>query len=488
MRIKHKHIFNFVFCACIFGLFTLAKRTELKYASIYTDSHNEEWKIPGNDTINYAAEWFIDIVPRWNYKFSYLSPNFDMSDENYQQSNMIYLFFGLFLVILFILLFSIVLIMKYVCNCCGGKLIPRGGYSTFQIDGTRGSILFFSFILEFMLIYGYFLTTDMDNAMGTLNDRFEEYSSELPNKVKTLISGLPQELATFYDKEIFEKDLQYSLRAAQMGNQESLSLFKTYESIRMVLIIVGLVAATVACSVGIAAGAVHRSWPIIVMVVLSMVGGSVLLFSFTYHFAFAKSMREFCTDSGTYIDSRNQQFLPQRLQFFIPCISSPLYSFLSDHYYINALLETTQFSKELDYLKESNAEINFYTPTFNNVSAKSYSDIVTTTNNNTLKKVYDDAVNISTIALIIDESRTCRWTKDRLKDEQFLMCSFTMDAVERLILTQAVAGVIMFIITGFAIRAIKIFKYAETLHKNNSNRDGQSGFVGRPARNKRLPE
>ena len=196
-------------------------------------------------------------------------------------------------------------------------------------------------------------------------------------------------------------------------------------------------------------------------------------------------MREFCTDSGTYVDSRNEQFLPQRLQYFLPCISSPLYSFLSDHYYISAILDTSEFSVELDKWKENHNDVIVYTPTFNNVSSENYSNIVASSNDDKFKKIYNHAVNVSKLALIVDESRTCRWTKEKLRNEQFLMCSFTMDAVERLYLTQAIAGLIMIIIIFCAIGEIKKLKFAETLHMSSSQQDKQGGYIGRPARSKR---
>ena len=481
MRRKIFDLFTFLFSCSLIALLYVSRVAKLKLGSIYTDTHGEEWNVPGNGTLNFVVEWVMDMIPRGDFTFHYVSPIFDMRNEQYNESHLIYLFFGVALAVLFILICSIILIAQYCCGCCGGKLLPRAGYSTFQIDSTRGSILVLSFILEFMLIYGYFSTTDMDNAMGTLSDRFEEYSTELSTQFDTLISSLPDSLSSYYDKESFKNDLEYTVRSTKADTDQSLSLFNSYERWRMLLIIVGLIAATVACSVGIAAGAVHRSWPIVVMVILSIIGGAILLFSFCYHFTFAKILREFCTDSGTYVDERNDQFLPQRLQYFLPCLNSPLYSYISDHYFINAILETQNFANSI-------TDPNIYKPTFNNVSSTYYSDYVASISDQatkeSLQKQLTTATNISELALVIDQSQTCRWTKTKLRDEQFLMCSFTMDAVEMLTLTQAVAALLMVIITYIAIGAIKKFKWAATVNNKGLNQNN-GGFAGRPPTNKR---
>jgi hypothetical protein len=481
MRISKKSLFVSTFA--IIGIIGLLWYRGTPFANVFIDSHDKEWRDPNNNTFNFIAEWLIDKIPRVTLSFKKIDTTFDIDNEEYLQSSLLYILFGLFIAIVFAVTSILILVLVHYFGFCGGRTIPRVGYSTFQIDATRGTILVFSFILEGMLIYGYFANSDLDLAMRTLLDRFGQYSDVVQDSFDIIINSLPDNMSSYYNKELFVKDLQYSKRTAKMQNEKTMGLFSSFESYRMVLIILGLIAATIACSVGIAAGAVHRSWPIMVMVIFSIVGAFILVFSFSLHFAGSKILREFCTDTGSYFDERNERFLPQRLQFFIQCVNSPLYSFISDYYIINAMLKTQDFAS---LLPASESKI----PTYNNISDVYYQQLVKSEANPAkranMQQKLNAAVNFSNSTQVVDRSMTCRWSREMYRNEQYLMCVYTADAIEMLMLSQGIAAFLMIIITFIAMSAIKKFKWAASVNMK-STFELNNGFAGRPARPKRKP-
>jgi len=470
--------------ALVIGIVCVCLRLyESTFFSIYTDSAGRQWRVPNNNTFNSFAEMVIDWIPRLNYSLRNVDITFDMDNDQYMESNMLYIWICVGSGGIFMSICILFFIGRYCCNCCGGKAIPRGGYTEFQINSTRGFIIMLSFILEGVLLYGYFANSDLDLALGVLSETFKNSTPVLKSQFTELLSYLPDSSSGYYNKSVFIRDLNYSIRASSQQGEVASNLVESFEGYRMLLILLGLILATISCSVGIAAGSVRKGTAIVVMVVLSGFSGTLLFFSFGIHFTGSKLMREFCREMVPYLEADNDLFIPMKLQYFIPCINSPLYPYLSNHFFVNAVLETQNLTNMI--IANGPASLQTRLPSLLNVTNSTYlteiSTISDTTIRNALINQLNKAIAVAKPAQIIDQSQTCRWSKNKLREQEFLMCSYTRDSLDMLMCSQGIGAVLLVCITFSAIPAIKMFEWAGNAGIVQNNQ----GFAGRAAKPKR---
>lgn len=452
---------------------------------MYTDQHGDEWKIPTQNFLNTAIEWIIDLIPRSSYKFQQLDLTFDMDNEEYLQSQYLYIFFAIGLGALVVMVCIIFFCARYICKCCGGTQIKRGGYTEAEVNSERGTLIVFSFLIEACLIYGIFSNNDVSNAVDTLIENFKNITSQYPSQFESVFESLPKVSSSFsnyYNYDMFQKDLQFTISFTTRTQNSNFQTINFWETIRYIIVILNIITTTLACALGIAAGSVRRSGPVIGMIILSGLSGLLLFISFGWHFAGTKTLLEYCREAGDQISS-SDEFLPNRFQYFVPCVSSPLYSYITDYYFITAITETEKVRDRLK--KVTNTTIAESLPLFTNLTDSFYDEalsFVPESERDAAKEELKEARAIAVPASILEQSHTCRWTKERLQGEDFLLCKYTLDALEMLTLCQLIAAIIMVFAMTSAMGAVKVFQWAGTAGISGANK---GGFIGMDAKPKR---
>jgi hypothetical protein len=386
--------------------------------------------------------------------------------------------FGFLGVIIAVTIFSI-LIGRYCCNCCGGKDVRRKGYPENQINFFRYAIIIISFILEGILIYGYFANTDLHASLSTLTDSFENVSNQILEQMdKITIPAEPiPEIPSNINNSLFIEDFKFSTRYAAGQAQNMKSFLDKFEAWRMIIIVTNLIAATFGCSLGIAAGSVRKGTPVLVMVILFAIADCLFFISFGIHFAGSKIFFEFCEEIEEYTNEEYDDMIPMRLQYFIPCVNSPVFPFVKDYFYFTALSDVHKFNEKLESLGETQADA-----TWKNISE--YENIVNKKKNTELTAKYNSALNSTNQMIIIEQSVTCRWSREQLKQDKWLLCIYAKDNLNMIMITQLVGSIVLFILTILGIPAIKRFKFAGNANLGGVL-DGNKVFMGKRAKAKR---
>lgn len=464
--------------------------------AVYTDRHGT-WRIPTNGWITNLTNKAIQTIPRVSSsKFSFVSPQFDLDNSEYIDSTVMYILLTGAVGVLFLLIVIIVFVAKYACKCCGGTRIPRAGYKQSSINVLRVFIIIFSFLLEGVLIYGYFANTDLHTSLSNLVTSFGEIYDQLTNLFNVIIDEVKKyegDSVFQVTKESFLVDLNFSVKFAGRQVKQLASAYSTFESLRMALIIINLIAATIACSVGIAAGSVSKGTPVIVMIIMLSVSGALFFFSFGAHFSGSKMIFEFCQDVSSILDNPNDHdIMPLRLQFFVPCISSPLYPFIGDIFTMKAQNATNFFIDNLkdDPAYKASKEIQETLPYWFNISAKYYRDFI---NNNVtdessrikLGTILTNSINEIKPMSILAETQTCDWSKEQLRLERFQLCVYAKDNCDMLMVTQLCSAVLVVIITCLGFPAIKKFQWAGNANYRGVLNGGQKKVGGKQPRAKR---
>jgi hypothetical protein len=444
---------------------------------LYTDRHGESWHVPVITIVTDVVNWFIKLIPRFSKKFQLVDPDFDLENQFYLDSSIMYIVLTGILGLVFLLVIALFFLCRYVFKCCGGKELPRKGYTQSSIACVRISLVIFSFFLEGVLLYGYFANSDFDRALGKLVDTFKGIGPKLEQEMNVIIAALPNVSGqVIYDTpgyaDIFRQDLAFSSRAAVSQSKLTEDLVGRFEGVRMALILLNLIIATVSCSVGVAAGSLFKGLPVIIMIIMNGVAGCLIFFSAGAHFAGAKMVFEFCDDIAFYLDAGADELLPMRLQFFVPCLSSPVFPFLQDYFVIGSVRRCESLT---DTLRETNVwdnELMYSVPRWFNVSSPWYAQKIENISDNALKQEarqkLGDAVSFARVWQLVDDNRQCRFSREEMRGERFLFCTYMRISLDMLTLTQIVGAILLVIITCIGIPAVKKFEYA-----------GFVGFEGR---------
>jgi hypothetical protein len=445
------------------------------------DRHGR-WRIPTNGGVTKTANAIVKSIPRLDGSFVTLEDTiFDMDNEGYLESNIVYIIlFGVIGIVISFVVFSI-LIGRYCCNCCGGKDVRRKGYPENQINFFRYAIIIISFFLEAILIYGYFANTDLHNSLSALTDSFANVSRQILDQMRQInlptepIPDIPSNLDI--NLSIFQEDFEFSARYASGQADSMKSFLDKFETWRMIIIIANLVSATFGCSLGIAAGSVRKGTPVLIMVILFTVADLLFFFSFGIHFAGSKIIYDFCSEIDNYINDDYDDMIPMRLQYFIPCVNSPVFPFVKNNFYFNGLTSVNEFNALAQGLE------NFtYPADWTNITE--YKSLVDKSDNAELKTAYGKAENTTKQMTIIEQSVTCRWSRNELKLDKWLLCTYAKDNLDMIMLTQLAGCVVLFVLTVLGIPAIKRFKFAGNANLGGIL-DGNKGFMNKHAKAKR---
>lgn len=457
------------------------------FFDVMKDRHGE-WRIPTNGAATQATTWIINKLPRLDISFTPLDITFDMDNEAYLQSSVMYIVIPGVIGLIFMIAIVAIMISRYFCNCCGGKNVRRKGYRESNINFYRYAIIVVSFGLEAVLIYGYFANADLHKGLSTLAASFNESSTKLKiqfEKVK-LEPNINYSKTEAIKTNELQDDLDFSLRYAQGQTDITNGYYKSFEAWRMVVIILNLILSTVGCSLGIAAGSVRKGTPVVIMVILFAVSDCLFFFSFGIHLSGSKLLLDYCTEIAEYIAPSNDQFLPMRLQFFVPCVSSPVFPFIEDHFLYKSLTGVDEFIKQC---KDSNCNnesnytyIQWYN--FTELDTKLVYEGVDEGKKENLAKLFTNTSSYTAAAVVIEDSVTCRFTKDEIYQDQFLLCVYTKDNLYMMMITQFAGCILLIILTILGIPAIKRFKYAGNANINGVL-DANKRFMGRHAKAKR---
>ena len=477
-----------VFCWAIVGLFSLFALGggSLSFFDVMIDRHGR-WRIPTDGTVTQIANAIIKAFPRFDSSFSVLEDSqFDMDNSSYVQSTIMYVvLFGVIGAVIAVIIL-IIMVGRYCCNCCGGKGVRRKGYPENQINFFRYSIIIISFILEAILIYGYFANTDLHSSLSVLADSFENISNQILSQMNQIyipsesFPGIPETVTM----DMFQEDFKFSVRYAA-GQADAMNNFiDKFELARMIFIILNLVISTVGCALGIAAGSVRKGTPVLVMVILFTVADLLFFISFGIHFAGSKLVYDFCNEIGNYIDMNSEDMIPMRLQYFVPCVNSPVFPFIKNHMYFQALKNLGDFKTAY---QTAQTEIDAATDPVLTATWENFSlieEYVTSLNNEAISKQYANTKNATNQMVLIEQSTTCRWSKNEMRLDEWLLCTYAKDNLDMIMITQGAGCIVLLILTILGIPAIKRFKFA-----GNANLagvlDGKKAFFGKHAKAKR---
>ena len=476
-------------------LATYARFGRAQLNAVYTDRRGKTWRVPTEGLVTKATNFVIESVPRLSKSFSIVSPDFDLESDEYVYSSVMYIVLVGAVGLLFLLCIILFFLIRYACGCCGGRKLPRRGYSQSEVTCTRMTLVIFSFLFEGVVIYGYFANTDLHSSLTTLVDVFTDVGTTLRTQMGKLIESLPKDSTgnTVYDKyqEDFKKDMEFSTRFASGQGEFMKDVMGRFEGLRMAMILTSLTLATIGCAIGIAAGSVNKGIPVIIMIILNTVAGTIIFFSAGAHFAGSKIVYEYCDEMDYYLELGNAEVIPTRLQFFMPCIASPVFPFIQDYYAINSILLIDDFTAKMkgtNVWNDEKTKLQYSPAHWFNVTDEFYPIQIEKLDDEAKKTeaqtAYDKAVNFTNLLLILDENAQCAYSKSEMRAEHFLMCKYMKDNLDMLTMSQAVGGVLLLIITFSGIPAIREFEWAGRANLGGIL-NGQKKFSGKKARPKR---
>jgi hypothetical protein len=281
--------------------------------------------------------YVVDHIPRFDGSFHLIDPDFDMENDVYVRSNVLYLVTCGGIGLLLLAVTVSILVMRNFCRCC--KL--ERYYTMYQITRMRVSLAFVSFLLEGLLIYGYFANSDLIRSTNKLERVFRAEGPKVVQQVKTLESVLPLAIGSqVYDQrpQVFHNDLKFTSRWIEGQGRQMSNVWNTIENIRLPLLLSNLILATVGSAIGAAAGALMHHRPMIWMVIFNAVAMALIFFSTGCHFAGSKLIGEYCDEIEPYLRDDVTEPIPKRLQCFVPCVDSPVIPFVRDYFVVNAAI------------------------------------------------------------------------------------------------------------------------------------------------------
>jgi hypothetical protein len=133
-----------------------------------------------------------------------------------------------------------------------------------------------------------------------------------------------------------------------------------------------------------------------------------------------------------------------RLQWFIPCGESPLSEILFNYSSVAALNGTNLLN-----------EVTGESFVWSNVTAVDSSNFTAEE-----KDLYDDVVKKAKLFGAVDALYQCNWGKARWRENDFLMCSYAVEALDMLTITQAIAWVDIVALVIAGVATLKKFEWA----------------------------
>ena len=465
------------------------RRSYFSAGEVYVDVHGDSWPIPGESFITKFADILVEEIPRFNYDFHLLSPLFDIDSTDYLESTILYIVLFGCVGLLFFVIILLFFISRYVCGCCGGKSLPRYGYTQQSISSVRISLIIFSFLFEAILIYGYFANSDAHHSVSRLVEHFENIGKQIESDMNIIISKL-EPVNDGYNaifnqhKQAFLTDLDFSKRYSVGQSTIMKSFLDKFENLRMAMILLNLILSTIACAVGIAAGSVMKGYVMIIMVVMNTVSAVFFFFSTGVHYAGSKLIFDYCGEIEYYLTDRHwHDRIPMRLQFFIPCVNSPLFEFITDYFSqlsISAINDLKESYQSTPVYTNPETKLMYSPPMWFNVSDQYYLNLFQSIPNqnqrNDVLSKYNIAVNRSNELSIVDRHSLCSYSKERLREESFLMCEYTKDNLDCITVTQLCGCLLVIIITCIGIPAIKKFEWAGNANLGGLNQ--KRNFAG----------
>jgi hypothetical protein len=377
---------------------------------------------------------------------------------------------GIFLFVLVI----VALVLRRFCRCLQMKRF----YPSAEIIRTRITLMLLAFLLEGLLLYGYFANTDLHTAIRSLTEDFAGVGTKLSEDFEVLIDNLPpvEGDATVYNRysSQLRQDLEFSARYARGQSSAMETYTGTVEGLRMALILTNLILATISVSIGVTVGSIHSEKPLFVMVVCNGISLVLVFFSAGTHFAGSKIISEYCGETEYFLSGVGLgEPLPQRLQFFVPCVDSPVLPYIQDHFVVasavaigavrTAFQTTSIWENVKDALPEwFNVTDEFYT--------KQIAEVRNESQRGELEVQIANARALSRFLVVFEESNTCSTTREIMREHEFLFCTYLRDNLDMLTMTQVLGGVLIAGLTGLGVMSLNLFRYAGKLHRRAPHR------------------
>jgi hypothetical protein len=445
-------------------------RGRISLAEVFTDRHGKVWRVPSVTFLTKAIDFCIERCPRFTSSFRIHDGSFDLQSPDYRSSSQLYVIIFGAAGLLFLVVVVIFLIIRYGCGKCGGKTLPRRGYAVDSITGLRFALIILSFLLEGVLIYGYFTNSDFHSALTALLNTFEQIPPKLSSDIDLLIADLPDETGSevyrLY-RERLKQDLAFSVRYAASQSNSMSHIVGNCESLRMGLLLMTLILATIGCSIGVAAGTLSKGVPVLVMIVVTTIATTINFFSAGAHFAGSKIIYEYCDEIDLYLDTNNEDPLPKRLQFFVPCVDSPVFPFIQDWFVVNAVESTdgvNSLFKQTNMWTDPTSLLSISPAFWFNISLDWYKSEIELTDNATLKAALSEQYNTAIAAVdrfqLLDQHRKCAYSKNEMRQEKFLFCTYSRHSLDMSTATQVAGAVLLIIIVVTGIPAIRKFEWA----------------------------
>jgi hypothetical protein len=256
-----------------------------------------------------------------------------------------------------------------------------------------------------------------------------------------------------YNQALYIEELKATRGYGQARYDRMRSTMSTIEGLRFFLIIANLIATTVACSLGITAGSIMRPGLLGIMIGMNTGTSVVIILSFAVHVSIGKSLREYC--DLTYQYSRSDLIPPMRVQYFVPCLTSPLYDDLFDHYCRSMLLGREELHTVL-----KNHNSGMYIPPSMLLSDPMVEEAIGAMKNDEISGIYANAKSEEEMFKLVDNLYNCRWTKARWQADDFVVCRYGLNAVDMIMIIQALAWVVVVLLIFGSIPSLNKFRWA----------------------------
>jgi hypothetical protein len=268
-------------------------------------------------------------------------------------------------------------------------------------------------------------------------------------------------------RDRFKKDMAFSVRYTKSQSESMKRIVAGAESTREGLFLLSLILATIGCSIGVAAGTLSKGVPVLVMIIVTTLATTIIFFSAGAHFAGSKMVYEFCDEIELYLSPNNEDPLPKRLQFFTPCLDSPVFPYIQDYYVVSAVEATNvinELFKQSNVWADPNSMLSVSPAYWFNVSSEYYKTQIQLTTDETLRDSlnanYANATASVSLYQSLAQHRKCAYSKNEMREEKFLFCTYTRNNLDMSTVSQIVGAILLIIIVLTGIPAIRKFEWA----------------------------
>jgi hypothetical protein len=168
-----------------------------------------------------------------------------------------------------------------------------------------------------------------------------------------------------------------------------------------------------------------------------------------------------------YLREGNDEYLPMRLQFFVPCVASPVFPYMQDYYVVNAVTDVDEFNELLSQTNlwnDPKSPLRDSPPYWFNISHDYYRSEIGRITDPSLRemiaKKYENVTEFIKVFKILDENQHCLYSKGEIREERFLFCTYLKDNLDMITVTQVIGSILLVIITIIGIPAIRKFEWA----------------------------